>query len=100
MVEWSDPAKQDLKLIHDYIAKDSKFYAKKVSLEILEKSEKINIFPEIGRIVPEIGDPKIRELLGATSHNTLQKTNVQTLWASFPPTIVKQKFANKNLPAC
>ncbi|NCO68040.1 MAG: type II toxin-antitoxin system RelE/ParE family toxin [Nitrospirae bacterium CG_4_10_14_0_8_um_filter_41_23] len=63
MVEWTGPAKQDLKLVHDYIARDSKFYAEKVSLEIIEKSEKLNIFPEIGRIVPEIGDPKIRELL-------------------------------------
>ncbi|MBI5746957.1 MAG: type II toxin-antitoxin system RelE/ParE family toxin [Nitrospirae bacterium] len=63
MVAWSDPAKQDLKLIHEYIAKDSKFYAKKVSLEIVDKSEKLDIFSEIGRIVPEIGNPKIRELL-------------------------------------
>ena len=63
MVEWTGPAKQDLKLIHDYISRDSKFYAQKVSFEIVEKSEKLNIFPEIGRIVPEIGDPKIRELI-------------------------------------
>ena len=63
MVEWTDPAKQDLKSIYDYISKDSKFYAQKVSFELVEKSEKLNIFPEIGRIVPEIGDPKIRELL-------------------------------------
>ena len=63
MVEWTDPAKQDLKSIHDYIATDSKLYAKKVSFEIVEKTEKLNLFPEIGRIVPEIGDPKIRELI-------------------------------------
>jgi addiction module RelE/StbE family toxin len=63
VVEWTEPAKQDLKLIHDYIARDSKYYAKKVSFEIVEKSEKINIFPEIGRSVLEIGDPKIRELI-------------------------------------
>ena len=63
MVEWTDPAKQDLKSIHDYISRDSRLYAKKVSFEIIEKTEKLNIFPEIGRIVPEIGDPKIRELI-------------------------------------
>lgn len=63
MVEWTDPAKQDLKSIHDYISRDSRLYAKKVSFEIVEKTEKLNIFPEIGRIVPEIGDPKIRELI-------------------------------------
>ena len=63
MVRWSKPAKLDLKQIHDYIARDSIFYAQKVSSEIVEKSEKLNSFPEVGRIVPEIEDPNIRELL-------------------------------------
>ena len=62
MVTWSNPAKNDLKKIHDYIAKDSKFYAVKVSQEFIEKSEKLKVFPKMGRIVPEIGDPNIREL--------------------------------------
>ena len=63
MVKWSKPAQIDLKQIHDYIANDSKLYAQKVSSEIIDKSEKLNTFPEIGRIVPEIGDANIRELL-------------------------------------
>jgi toxin ParE1/3/4 len=63
VVKWSKPAKLDLKQIHDYIARDSKFYAQKVSIEIVEKSERLNSFPKLGRIVPEIGDPNIRELL-------------------------------------
>ena len=63
MVKWSKPAKLDLKQINDYIARDSIFYAQKVSSEIVEKSEKLNSFPEVGRIVPEIEDPNIRELL-------------------------------------
>lgn len=63
MVKWSKPAKLDLKQIHDYIARDSNFYAQKVSSEIVEKSEKLNSFPEVGRIVPEMEDPNIRELL-------------------------------------
>ena len=63
MVKWTTPARQDLKQIHDYIAKDSKFYAKKVSDEILEKSENLKLFPQMGRIVPEIGDPNVRELI-------------------------------------
>ncbi|MCH8318528.1 MAG: type II toxin-antitoxin system RelE/ParE family toxin [Bacteroidetes bacterium] len=63
MVEWSIPAKQDLKQIHDYIARDSVFYAEKVVEEIVEKSEILNDYPEIGRIVPELGDKNIRQLL-------------------------------------
>jgi plasmid stabilization system protein ParE len=63
VVKWSKPAKLDLKQIHDYIVRDSKFYAQKVSSEIVEKSENLNSFPEVGRVVPEIEDPNIRELL-------------------------------------
>lgn len=63
MVIWSIPAKQDLKKIYDYIARDSKYYAEKVSQDILERSEKLNEFPQIGRIVPEIGEVNIREVL-------------------------------------
>lgn len=62
MVKWSEPAKLDLKQIHGYISRDSRFYAEKVSLEIVEKSEKLGFFPEAGRIVPEIGDSNIREI--------------------------------------
>ena len=62
MVRWTKPAKLDLKQIHDYIARDSKFYAEKIALEFVEKTEILNSFPEAGRIVPEIGDTNIREL--------------------------------------
>lgn len=62
MVEWTTPAKSDLREIHDYIARDSKFYAQKVTQTIVSRSEKLNDFPETGRIVPEIGDHSIREV--------------------------------------
>ncbi len=62
MVKWTGPAKLDLRDIHDYIARDSKYYAQKVSQDIVDKSEKVEHFPEIGRIVPEIDDPNIREI--------------------------------------
>jgi len=63
MVIWSDPAKEDLKKIYDYIAGDSKYYAIKVSQEFIEKSEQLVKLPKMGRIVPEIEDSNIRELI-------------------------------------
>ncbi len=63
MVIWSNPAKNDLKKIYDYIARDSKYYAVKVSQEFIEKSERLAEFPKAGRIVPEIEYPNIRELI-------------------------------------
>ncbi len=63
MVIWSEPAKEDLKKIFDYIASDSRYYAVKVSQEFVEKSEQLGKLPKIGRIVPEIEDSNIRELI-------------------------------------
>ena len=54
MVKWSVPARNDLKQIYDYIAKDSKYYAQNVIQEIVAKTETLTELPEIGRIVPEI----------------------------------------------
>ena len=63
MVIWSEPAKEDLKKIFDYIAVDSKYYAIKVSQEFVEKSEQLEKLPMIGRIVPELENTNIRELI-------------------------------------
>lgn len=63
MVTWSIPARNDLKRIHDYIACNSKYYAIKVSQEFIEKSETLTDFPKMGRAVPEVADPNIRELI-------------------------------------
>jgi addiction module RelE/StbE family toxin len=62
MVIWSKPAKQDLKQIFEYIARDSRFYAKKVVNNIVEKSISLDLSPRRGRVVPEINDPDIREI--------------------------------------
>jgi toxin ParE1/3/4 len=63
MVIWTAPAKDDLKKIYDYIAGDSKYYAKKVAQEFVDKSEQLVKLPRMGRIVPEVEDPNIRELI-------------------------------------
>jgi len=62
MVIWSDPAKEDLKTIHNYIAHDSLIYAQRVTADIIEETESFSDFPERGRIVPEINDENIREI--------------------------------------
>ena len=63
MVNWTDSAKADLNKIHDYIADDSTFYAKKMVNEIVKEAEVLSKFPTMGRMVPEIMDDSIRELI-------------------------------------
>jgi toxin ParE1/3/4 len=58
---WSPEAIEDTESIASYIERDSAWYAKAVASKIVEIAESIPGFPELGRIVPEIGDPAIRE---------------------------------------
>jgi len=63
MVKWSLTAKNDLKQIYTYIFQDSSFYAKQVMEEIIRKSETLNLYPNMGKITPELNDSAIRELI-------------------------------------
>jgi plasmid stabilization system protein ParE len=62
MVIWSEPAKADLRSIYDFIAQDSRHYAKKVTQDIAAKMDILDELPRIGRMVPELGNENIREL--------------------------------------
>ncbi len=61
MIEWSPEAVEDLELIAEYIDRDSEYYARAVTREIISAARALSDFPQIGRIVPEIGDEKVRE---------------------------------------
>lgn len=63
MVIWTLRARADLKAIHDYIAKDSRQNAKRVAHEIRRKADALSEPPRIGRKVPELNDPQLREIL-------------------------------------
>jgi len=69
MVIWSEPAKADLCSIHDFIARDSQHYAKKVTQDIREKTDVLvkktaglDELPRKGRKVPELNLDAVREL--------------------------------------
>ena len=62
MVIWTGPAIADLRSIHDFIARDSHHYAKKVTHEIRGKTDVLERLPRIGRRVPEAGNEDVREL--------------------------------------
>ena len=81
MVTLSNLAKNDLKEIHDYIIRDSKFYANKVIDEILTKLDKLNAYPQMGRVVSEINDPRIREIFAYSYRIIYQLTgeNIEIL---------------------
>ena len=60
---WSPQSLNDLESIRAYIAQDSLVYADLVLRRLAAAVERLRIFPESGRIVPERNDPGIREIL-------------------------------------
>jgi len=62
VIVWSKPAREDLRLIHQYIAHDSKRYATRVAQDITDKVETLLGLPRLGRVVPEIGEENVREI--------------------------------------
>ena len=62
MVIWTQPAKADLRSIHDFIAHDFRYYAKKVVQDIREKTDILEQLPMCGKKIPELNDDQVREL--------------------------------------
>ena len=59
---WTDPALEDLRAIHSYIARDAPTYADQFVARILTAIDNLQEFPKMGRTVPEARLPHIREL--------------------------------------
>ena len=60
---WSPQSLQDLEAIRGYIAQDSPRYAALVVQRIVAAVERLEAFPESGRVVPELNNPEIREVV-------------------------------------
>ncbi len=62
-INWTEQAVFDLKDIKIYISKDSKYYAQKTIASIRFRTQILKLFPESGRIIPEIEVENYRELI-------------------------------------
>lgn len=62
-IVWSPQAVSDVAAIKTYISRDSVHYANLVVTRLIAAVERAGAFPESGRVVPEIGDPAMREIL-------------------------------------
>ncbi|HCL56506.1 MAG TPA: type II toxin-antitoxin system RelE/ParE family toxin [Spirochaetia bacterium] len=60
---WNQSALDDLERIVSYIAKDSPLYAEKYALKMIESLEILKTHPCSGRIVPEMNNQEIREII-------------------------------------
>lgn len=62
-VVWSEPAWQDLEQIVEYIAEDSPEAAVRFLGRAREASRSLATLALRGRVVPELGEPDLREIL-------------------------------------
>ena len=60
---WSPQSLRDLEGIRAYIAQDSPRYADLVVQRVVAGVERLEAFPESGRLVPEFDRPEIREVI-------------------------------------
>ena len=62
-VTWSETAWRDLETTADYIAEDSPGYAAAFVERIRDQGRSLDQLAFRGRMVPELGEPAVRELL-------------------------------------
>ena len=62
-IDWSELAREDLRDLQRYIAKDSVHYARQFAGRVITAVERLKDFPESGRQVPEARSSAIREIL-------------------------------------
>ena len=60
---WSPEARDDLRDIVRFIARDSRQRAEAFGFRLIRETDKLQNFPEIGRAVPEYRRPNVREII-------------------------------------
>ncbi|CAE6698886.1 MAG: type II toxin-antitoxin system RelE/ParE family toxin [Thermomicrobiales bacterium] len=60
---WTRRAIADVQAIKQFIAQDSPHAAQLVAQRLVAAVDRLTLFPESGRIVPELADPQIREVV-------------------------------------
>ncbi|MGH7739183.1 MAG: type II toxin-antitoxin system RelE/ParE family toxin [bacterium] len=62
-VRWTPQTSKDLEAIAEFIARDSPQYSRLFVLDVFTAVERLPQFPKSGRVVPELKNSNIRELL-------------------------------------
>ncbi len=62
-VKWTPQALEDVETIANFIARDSIYYARMFTIKVFEAVNRLELFVESGRIVPELNRKEIREVI-------------------------------------
>ncbi|MBI4652101.1 type II toxin-antitoxin system RelE/ParE family toxin [Candidatus Desantisbacteria bacterium] len=62
-IKWTPQSLDDIDAVSNFIARDSVYYAQTFAVEVFETVEHLKLFPESGRIVPELNRSEIKEVI-------------------------------------
>lgn len=62
-VIWTETATREIIEIGEYLEEYSSYYARKIVQQLYIRTSQLSSFPQMGRVIPEIGRGKYRELI-------------------------------------
>ncbi len=62
-IRWTEKASSHLEGIFEYISRDSNWYAARYVKALIGATKRLETMPLSGRMVPELEDPEIREVI-------------------------------------
>ena len=77
-VHWTDTARDHLRAIHAYVARNSPEYALRVVDRLTRRSQQIAEFPLSGREVAEFGSPKSGRLWKAPFESSITSSLIRS----------------------
>ena len=63
LVRWTDQAADDLRAIREFIERDSPRYGRLVAERLFDATQRLEVSPLSGRVVPELGRDDVREII-------------------------------------
>lgn len=62
-VRWTEQAVTDIREIRAFIERDSARYGRLVAERLVQAAERLKMFPDSGRVVPELDRDDVREII-------------------------------------
>ena len=78
-VRWAERARDDLREIYRFISRDSPRAAESQVERILSAAERLENYPESGRLLPEFPNLGYREII-VTTYRVIYRAHKDTIW--------------------
>ena len=76
---WSPESLDDIRLIHEYISRDSIYQANLFIDQVINKADRLADFSDLGRIIPELNDSDKREII-IGNYRLMYKISINEVW--------------------